>query len=40
MKKMQRRGMKADDIHISYIGLNSLHLGVADMSEEALKNLN
>ena len=29
-----------DDIHISYIGLNSLHLGVADMSEEALKNLN
>ena len=23
MKKMQRRGMKADDIHISYIGLNS-----------------
>lgn len=25
MKKMQRRGMKADDIHISYIGLNSLH---------------
>ncbi|MDE7014088.1 MAG: DUF1446 domain-containing protein, partial [Kineothrix sp.] len=40
MKKMQRRGMKADDIHISYIGLNSLHLGVADMSEEALRNLN
>ena len=27
MKKMQRRGMKADDIHISYIGLNSLHHG-------------
>ena len=40
MKKMKKRGMKADDVHISYIGLNSLHLGVADMSEEALKNLN
>ncbi len=40
MKKMARRGMKADDVHISYIGVNSLHLGVADMSEEALKNLN
>lgn len=40
MKKMEKRGMKADDVHISYIGLNSLHLNVADMSEEALKNLN
>lgn len=40
MKKMSRLGMKADDVHISYIGLNSLHLNVADTSEEALKNLN
>ena len=40
MKKMKRLGMKADDVHISYIGLNSLHLNVADMSEEAVKNLN
>ena len=40
MKKMARRGMKADDVHISYIGVNSLHLNVADMSEESLKNLN
>lgn len=40
MKKMQKRGMKADDVHISYIGLNSLHLGVSDMSSEALKHLN
>ena len=37
---MAKRGMKADDIHISYIGVNSLHLNVADMSEESLKNLN
>lgn len=40
MKRMKRRGMKADDIHISYIGLNSLHLEVSDTSEEALKHLN
>lgn len=40
MKKMTRLGMRADDVHISYIGLNSLHLNVADTSEEALKNLN
>ena len=40
MKKMARLGMRADEVHISYIGLNSLHLNVADMSEEALKNLN
>lgn len=40
MKKMARLGMKADDVHISFIGLNSLHLGVSDMSEEALKHLN
>lgn len=40
MKKMKRLGMRADDVHISYIGLNSLHLKVADMSEEALRNLN
>ena len=40
MKKMMRKGMRAEDVHISFIGLNSLHLGVADMSEQALKNLN
>lgn len=40
MKKMEQRGMKADDVHISFIGLNSLHLNVADMSEETIRNLN
>ena len=40
MKKMKERGMKADDVHISFIGLNSLHLNVSDMSEEAINNLN
>lgn len=32
MKKMKRKNMQAKDIHISYVGLNALHLGVADMS--------
>lgn len=40
MKKMKKRGMKADDVHISYIGVNSLHLSVADTSEKAMKDLN
>lgn len=40
MKKMARIGMRADDVHISYIGLNSLHLNVADTSERAVKDLN
>ncbi len=40
MKKMRRIGMRADDVHISYIGLNSLHLNVADTSEQAIKDLN
>jgi Protein of unknown function (DUF1446). len=40
MKKMKRKGLKAEDVHISYIGLNSLHLNVADMSPEALSHLN
>ncbi len=40
MKKMERKGLKAQEVHISYIGLNALHLEVADMSDEQLKNLN
>lgn len=40
MKKMARKGLRAQDVHISFIGLNSLHLGVADMSPETVKNLN
>lgn len=40
MKKTARIGMRADDVHISYIGLNSLHLNVADTSERAVKDLN
>lgn len=40
MKKMKKLGMKADDVHISYIGVNSLHLNVADTSEKNMKDLN
>jgi hypothetical protein len=32
MKKLKRKGLTARDVHISYAGLNALHLGVADMS--------
>ena len=40
MKKMKRKGLKAEEIRIDYIGLNSLHLGVADMDPEKVKDLN
>lgn len=40
MKRMAQKGMKADDVHISFIGLNSLHLNVADTSPEAVSKLN
>ncbi len=40
MKKMKRKNLQAEDILIDYIGLNSLHLGVADMSPERVNNLN
>ena len=40
MKKMRRKGLRAEDVHVSYIGLNSLHLGVADMSPAQSEGLN
>ncbi len=40
MKKMKRKGLKAEEIHISYVGLNALHLGAADMNPELVKNMN
>lgn len=40
MKKMRRKGLRAEDVHVSYIGLNSLHLGVADMSPDQIEGLN
>lgn len=40
MKKMKRKGLRTQDIRIDYIGLNALHLGVADMSPEKVKDVN
>ena len=35
-----KNGLKAEEIRIDYIGLNSLHLGVADMDPAKIKDLN
>ena len=40
LKKMKRKNLQAEDIRIDYIGLNALHLAVADTSPEMVKNLN
>ena len=40
MKKMKRKGLRAEEVRIDYIGVNALHLGVADMDPEKLKDLN
>lgn len=40
LKKMKRKGLQAEDINISYVGLNALHLGVANMDPELVKNMN
>jgi hypothetical protein len=40
MKKLKRKGLQAEEIHISYIGLNALHLDVANMDPELVKNMN
>ncbi len=40
MKKMKRKGLVAEEIRIDYLGVNALHLGVANMDSEMLKNMN
>lgn len=40
MKKMQRKGMKYEDIRIDYLGLNCLHLDVAEIDEDLIKRMN
>lgn len=39
-KKMQRKGLKYKDIRIDYLGLNSLHLSIADMSDDLIEKMN
>ncbi|KDE65962.1 hypothetical protein IX329_001978 [Fusobacterium necrophorum] len=40
MKKMERKNLKTKDIRIDFLGLNALHLNVANMDEELVKNMN
>ncbi|MCR1899835.1 DUF1446 domain-containing protein [Irregularibacter muris] len=40
MKKMKRKNLVYKDMRIDYIGLNALHLDVANMREEHVKNVN
>ena len=40
MKKMKRKGLRAEEIRIDYVGLNALHLDVAEISEGLCKNMN
>jgi hypothetical protein len=40
VKKMKRKNLQAEETRIDYIGLNSLHLNVASMDEERLKDMN
>ncbi len=39
-KKMKRKGLQAEEIRVDYIGLNALHLNVAEISRELLSNMN
>ncbi|MDR1832364.1 MAG: DUF1446 domain-containing protein [Fusobacteriaceae bacterium] len=40
MKKMKRKNLRYEDIRIDYLGLNALHLDVAEYDEELIKRLN
>lgn len=40
MKKMRRKGLKAEEVRIDYIGVNALHLAVAETDPDKLKDLN
>lgn len=40
MKKMERKNLKTDDIRIDFVGLNALHLNVANMDPDLVENMN
>ncbi|MDO4593775.1 MAG: acyclic terpene utilization AtuA family protein [Tissierellia bacterium] len=40
MKKMKRKGLKAKDIRVDFVGLNALHMQLSDMSKEVLDKQN
>ena len=40
MKKMKRKGMQYEDIRIDYVGLNALHLDVAEIDDDLIRRMN
>lgn len=40
MKKMKRKGMQYEDLRIDYLGLNALHLNVAEVDDELIQRMN
>ena len=40
MKKMKRKGMQYEDLRIDYVGLNALHLDVAEIDDDLIKRTN
>ena len=40
MKKMERKGMRYEDIRIDYLGLNALHLDVAEVDDDLVSRMN
>jgi hypothetical protein len=40
MKKMKRKGLQYEDIRIDYLGLNALHLNVAEIDKDLIKKMN
>lgn len=40
MKKMERKGMQYEDLRIDYLGLNALHLDVAEIDEDLIARTN
>lgn len=39
-KKMERKNLKYEDIKIDFLGINSLHLSISNMSKELIDNMN
>ncbi len=40
MKKMNKKNLKAEEVHIDFVGLNSLHLNLSNMNSELVENMN
>ena len=40
MKKMKRKGMQYEDLRIDYLGLNALHLNVAEVDDALIRRMN